>query len=91
MSEVQIYVKGDQTRRVYTPAQRVAAVWEGFKPASEVTTEDVDYRDLQAQAKSLGIPANQGKEALVKAIAEHEPEEAPAAPTPDVDSTTTES
>lgn len=90
MSEVQIYVKGEQTRRVFTPAQRVAAEWDGFKPASEVTAEDVDYRDLQAQAKSLGIPANQGKDALAKAIAEHDP--APAAPaTPDVDSTTTES
>lgn len=69
MSEAQIYVKGDQTRRVYTPAQRVAAVWDGFKPASEVTADDTDYRDLQAQAKVLGIPANQSKDALVAAIA----------------------
>lgn len=73
----EIYVKGDLTRRVFTPAQRVAAVWDGFKPTSEVTAEDVDYRDLQATAKSLGIPANQGKDALAAAIASHQPDPEP--------------
>lgn len=36
----------------------------------EETPEEPSYRDLQAQAKALDIPAKQTKEELKKAIAE---------------------
>lgn len=73
-----VYVRGDQTRLARTPGAAVAAVWDGFRPATQQQTEDADYRDLQAQAKRLGIPANQSKDALAAAIASHvvvEPDE----------------
>lgn len=38
-------------------------------PAAEETTDgDVSYRDLQAQAKAAGIPANQSADELKKAL-----------------------
>lgn len=42
-------------------------------PAPEgAKDEGVSYRDLQAQAKELGVPANQSREDLEAAIAEAE-------------------
>jgi hypothetical protein len=38
--------------------------------APEPAEEEVSYRDLQAQAKALDIPANQSADDLKKAIAE---------------------
>ena len=74
------YVKGERVRYARTPGQAVQAVWEGFRRADEVDT-DVDYRELQARAKALGIPANGPKAALAKAVADFVPENAdPAVP-----------
>jgi hypothetical protein len=42
------------------------------KAAPEPEEEEVSYRDLQAQAKDLGIPANQSADDLKKAIEEAE-------------------
>lgn len=67
----ELYVKGDRTRRVDSPAKRVQAVWEGFKPAADAA-EDATRVELQTVAKSLGIKANQSSDALRQAIAEHE-------------------
>ena len=39
-------------------------------PAVEPAAEEVSYRDLQARAKELDIPANQSREDLEAAIAE---------------------
>ena len=35
---------------------------------AEPTTDEVSYRDLQAQAKEAGIPANQSREDLEAAL-----------------------
>jgi len=60
------YAKGDQRRSVHTAADAVKARFAGFKL---IAAEDgVDYRDLQAQAKELEIPANQSAEELQEAI-----------------------
>lgn len=40
----------------------------------ESTEPEVSYRDLQAEAKELGIPANQSADDLKEAIAEHSDE-----------------
>lgn len=66
------YVKGSLARLVTTPGERVAAEFDGFKPASEVTAS-VGRAELQATAKSLGIKANQSNEALAAAIADFKP------------------
>lgn len=76
-----VYVKGDQTRVANTKADAVQAVFDGFAPvksnsedssASKGGSEDssASYRDLQAQAKELDIPANQSAEALEQAISD---------------------
>jgi hypothetical protein len=44
---------------------------DAVQPAVE-DAEEVSYRDLQAQAKELGIAANQSREDLEAAIAEAE-------------------
>lgn len=44
------------------------------QPAPEPVVEPT-YRDLQAEAKELGIPANQSADELKDAIAEHSDEE----------------
>jgi hypothetical protein len=49
------------TRRAKAPTAKAAAV---------ETVEEPSYRDLQAQAKELDIPANQSKEDLAAAIEE---------------------
>lgn len=66
-----MYVKAGAVRNCQTRADVVAARFEGFVPAGNQDPVDVDYRDLQEQAKALGIPANQSKAALVKAVAAH--------------------
>ena len=66
--ETERYVKGSEVRLVRTPSQRVAAKFDGYKPAAEASVEDADYRELQEQAKASGIPANQSKEALFEAV-----------------------
>lgn len=64
------YVKDGRVRVVDSAASRVNAEWEGFVPKAEQSVDDVDYRDLQEQAKALGVPANQSKAALVEAVAD---------------------
>ena len=80
------YVRGDTTRYARTRAQAVAFVWDGFRPATAQQPEDVDYRNLQAQAKALGIPANQSAEALQKAIVDYVPPTDDAVDTDDAES-----
>lgn len=74
MSEAQyptgIYAKGDTERVANTTARAVELVFEGFRLKEQVPAEDASYRDLQSQAKDLGIPANQSAEDLRSAIAE---------------------
>lgn len=75
------YVKGDSVRAVDSPAGAVNAVWDGYVLQS-VSAEDVAYRDLQQQAKELGIPANQSAKALEASI---NAELSKVAPTPSDD------
>lgn len=65
-----VYVKGDVERVANTPARAVALVFDGFRLKEAVPAEDTSYRDLQAQAKELGIPANQSADDLRAAIAQ---------------------
>lgn len=68
-----VYVKGDDERVANTPARAVALVFEGFSLKETIPAEGATYRDLQAQAKELGIPANQSEGALRDAIAAKTP------------------
>lgn len=69
-----VYRKGHETRVADTAHEAVALAFDGYRiQTAESVAAETDYRDLQAQAKSLGIPANQGKDALAKAIADHVP------------------
>lgn len=84
MSDYQpgLYVKGGDVQRATTPSRAVALVFDGYKKVDE--QEDTSYADLQAQAKALGIPANQKADALraaIEAADDVEPEE-PQAPLP---------
>jgi hypothetical protein len=58
------YIDTDHGRRLVRQEAEPAAT------AAADTAGDVNYRDLQAQAKELGIPANQSREDLTAAIAE---------------------
>lgn len=60
------YAKGDVTRTAHTPADAAKLEFNGFKRV--VDAENVDYRDLQKQAKELGIPANGSAEELAERI-----------------------
>ena len=42
------------------------------RPVAEPEPEEPTYRDLQAEAKELGIPANKSADDLKEAIAEAE-------------------
>lgn len=64
-----IYVKGDREKVADTPARAVALAFEGYVLKDTVPSETASYRDLQAQAKELGIPANQSEQHLREAIA----------------------
>jgi hypothetical protein len=44
------------------------------KPAAAEPVEEPTYRDLQVEAKELGIAANQSADDLKEAIAEHSDE-----------------
>lgn len=59
------YAKGDRRRSVTTASDAVKAQFDGFKL---VSVDEVDYADLQAQAKELGIKANQSAAALTEQI-----------------------
>jgi hypothetical protein len=61
------FVKGDQTRVAHNPSDAVKARFDGFQLLGAGAGQ-VDYADLQEQAKRRGIPANQSKEALVDAL-----------------------
>jgi hypothetical protein len=45
------------------------------KPVEPEPEPEPTYRDLQAEAKELGVPANQSAEELKEAIAEHSDDE----------------
>jgi hypothetical protein len=84
-----IYRKGLEVRTAETASEAVALKFAGFVKQTAAALDDVDYRDLQQQAKDLGIPANQAKTALAQAIADHVPssDEVPHAsdvPAPDL-------
>ena len=55
------------SRRLNRQPQQ-AGVSVPVTPEPAVVTEEVSYRDLQAQAKALEIPANQSADDLKKAI-----------------------
>jgi hypothetical protein len=61
---------------VSTVRRRDRFLRRGFLPAEEpitvTKTHEKSYRDVQAEAKALGISANQTREELEKAIADHE-------------------
>src|SRR5690349_144228 len=77
-NEIGTYRKGDDVRVASTPSEAVALSFEGYKrETAESVADGADYRELQAQAKELGIAANQSKGALAEAIANHVPEDAP--------------
>jgi len=62
------YVKNGRVRAASTAADAVDLVWNGYVPVADQPAPS--RSDLQAQAKALGIPANQTSEALLAAIAE---------------------
>lgn len=63
-----VYVKGDSERVANTVSRAAALVFEGYALKDESPAPDADYRDLQAQAKELGISANQKADALREQI-----------------------
>jgi hypothetical protein len=68
-----VYTKNGVDRVADTPTRAVALSFDGFTLKEQVPAESATYRDLQAQAKDLGIPANQSEAALRDAIAAHQP------------------
>lgn len=62
------YVKGDVTKVATSTKRAVALVFDGYRRKVDGPSESADYRDLQAQAKELDIPANQSAEALREQI-----------------------
>lgn len=74
MSET-LYHRNGQARVVNTPADKVAATWDGFVlTEAPATAEGADYRALQKAAKDAGIPANQSAKDLQAALADYEAE-----------------
>lgn len=65
-----VYVKDGVEKHANTVARAVALAFEGYRLKEEVPASGASYRDLQSQAKELGIPANQSEDALRAAIAE---------------------
>ena len=70
------YVKGDSVRVAHTAATAVALRFDGYQLRTEDALADVDYRDLQAQAKAAGISANQSRADLTAALAAYDAEQA---------------
>jgi len=68
-----VYVKGDRRRSATSRSDAVALVFEGYRLVETVPAETATYRELQAQAKELGIAANQSEADLRTAIAEASP------------------
>lgn len=66
--EAGTYVKGDVARVATSRSQAVALVFDGYVRKVDGPAEDAAYRDLQEQAKELGIPANQKADALREQI-----------------------
>ena len=72
----QHFQKGTDVRVATTAADEVALRYEDFIPvvvnaaaaATVTVATGVDYRELQAAAKALGIPANQSADELEVAI-----------------------
>lgn len=70
----QYFQKGTDVRVATTAADEVALRFKGFAPVAVTALVEVDtfagvgYRDLQATAKELGIPANQSAQELIDAI-----------------------
>ena len=63
------YSKGGKVKVAEDVAQAVALTFEGYRYVDEAVADDTGYRDLQEQAKALGIPAHQSKPDLVDAMA----------------------
>jgi hypothetical protein len=63
------YVKNGRRKTAGSRRDAVALVFDGYKLEKPVVSEEATYRDLQAQAKELGIAANQSESALREAIA----------------------
>lgn len=63
-----VYVKGDNVQVATSASNAVALVFNGYARQDESPAADADYRDLQAQAKELGIKANQSADALHEQI-----------------------
>lgn len=77
------FVKGSVVRVAQTATQVVQLRFDGWSRVEE--QGDVSYRELQSQAKHVGIPANQSAEQLVEALSRLEGEGGPAGgdrPTP---------
>lgn len=74
MSEAQyspgVYEKDGIERVANTASRAVDLVFNGFRLKEAVPAEDASYRDLQAQAKDLEIPANQSADNLRVSIAQ---------------------
>lgn len=63
-----VYVKGDSTQVATSASKAAALVFDGYVLQDESPAPDADYRDLQAQAKELGIAANQKADVLREEI-----------------------
>ena len=67
------YVKNGRRKTAASRRDAVALVFDGYTLEKPVVSEEATYRELQAKAKDLGIPANQSEAALREAIATAEP------------------
>ena len=72
---VKVYEKGDRRVVAKSPTHAVSLEFDGYSLAADNTTgsepapdNSVDYRDLQEQAKELGIKANQSADELQSQI-----------------------
>jgi len=84
-----VYRKGHETRVADTATEAVNLAFDGFQlQTAQAVESELSRPELQAQAKALGIPANQTNAALAEAIASHVPSSDEVAgsnerPTPD--------
>ena len=67
------YSKGDKIRVAGSPAEAASLEWHGWARVTEESAEQLDYRVLQEQAKTVGIKANQSKADLASALATPDP------------------
>ena len=74
-----VYRKGHDTRVADTASEAVSLAFAGYQlQTAESVASELDRAELQAQAKALGIKANQSSAALAEAIASHVPVEGEA-------------